>query len=192
MSIFYLLLSSVHHQFVRCTCYCVYCTQEFHPSFHLAISFVRLEGWKYLLVHQIGNLTIWASSFSVLNPTPFNPTAQLCSISNCYMYATSLIDLTPTLPRSALLCYVLSLLCYHVPYYLCYRVVQLMGFNSVRLPIGYWNLMTDPYRKYAPSNHRTSLKYIDWCFDTCEQVRVLCFDPLPSPLTSIFSDSMIT
>ena len=49
-------------------------------------------------------------------------------------------------------------------------VLQIMGFNSVRLPIGYWNLMADPYRKYAPLNHRTSLKYIDWCFDTCEKV----------------------
>lgn len=94
------------------------------------------------------------------------------SISNYRMYATSLIDLTPSLPCPALLC---SLLSYHVPYY---PVGQLMGFNSVRLPIGYWNLMTDPYRKYAPSNHRTSLKYIDWCFDTCEKVRVLQSPPI--------------
>lgn len=51
------------------------------------------------------------------------------------------------------------------------HITQAMGFNSVRLPIGYWNLIQDPYRKYAPSNHRVSLRYIDWCFDMCERVR---------------------
>lgn len=45
--------------------------------------------------------------------------------------------------------------------------IKSMGFNSVRLPIGYWNVMSDPYKLFAPSDHRISLKYIDWCFDIC-------------------------
>ena len=72
-----------------------------------------------------------------------------------------------------------------------------MGFNSVRLPIGYWNVIHDPYAKYAPANHRDSLAVIDWCFDICEKVTDAtneircCFSsnieyPLPSILSTIF------
>ena len=44
-----------------------------------------------------------------------------------------------------------------------------MGFNSVRLPIGYWNIIQDPYGMFAPASVKTSLKYIDWCFDVCQK-----------------------
>ena len=44
-----------------------------------------------------------------------------------------------------------------------------MGLNSVRLPIGYWNIMADPYHKYAPADHHFSLYFIDWCFDMAEK-----------------------
>jgi glucan 1,3-beta-glucosidase len=43
------------------------------------------------------------------------------------------------------------------------------GFNSVRLPIGYWNIIKDPYDIYAPADHTVSIKYIDWAFDTAEK-----------------------
>lgn len=39
------------------------------------------------------------------------------------------------------------------------------GFNSVRLPVGYWNVVEDPYDLYAPRDYRKSLQYIDWVFD---------------------------
>lgn len=34
------------------------------------------------------------------------------------------------------------------------------GFNSIRLPIGYWNVLDDPYNAYSPSNVSVSLGYI--------------------------------
>lgn len=39
------------------------------------------------------------------------------------------------------------------------------GFNSVRLPVGYWNIIHDPYQAFAPANVSLSLQYIDWAFD---------------------------
>lgn len=47
-----------------------------------------------------------------------------------------------------------------------------LGFNSVRLPIGYWNVMQDPYNMYVPSNLNISLQYIDWCFDMALKYRL--------------------
>jgi glucan 1,3-beta-glucosidase len=44
-----------------------------------------------------------------------------------------------------------------------------LGFNSIRLPVGYWNLIKDPYRKYAPADLAVSLHYIDWCFSTAQK-----------------------
>jgi glucan 1,3-beta-glucosidase len=43
------------------------------------------------------------------------------------------------------------------------------GFNSVRLPLGYWNVIDDPYHRYAPANVTTSLHYIDWVFEMTEK-----------------------
>lgn len=36
------------------------------------------------------------------------------------------------------------------------------GINSIRIPIGYWNVIDDPYNKFAPSNVSFSLHYVDW------------------------------
>lgn len=44
-----------------------------------------------------------------------------------------------------------------------------MALNSVRLPVGYWNVMSDPFRRYSPSDEKFSLYYIDWCFDMAEK-----------------------
>ena len=35
-----------------------------------------------------------------------------------------------------------------------------IGYNSIRLPIGYWNIIEDPYERYTPKNVDTSLHYI--------------------------------
>jgi aryl-phospho-beta-D-glucosidase BglC (GH1 family) len=43
------------------------------------------------------------------------------------------------------------------------------GFNSIRLPIGYWNIIEDPYSLYAPNNLSLSLKYIDFAFEMVEK-----------------------
>jgi len=43
------------------------------------------------------------------------------------------------------------------------------GFNSVRVPLGYWNLIPDPYALFVPSNTDSSLQYIDFAFDMCEK-----------------------
>jgi aryl-phospho-beta-D-glucosidase BglC (GH1 family) len=39
----------------------------------------------------------------------------------------------------------------------------------VRLPVGYWNVIEDPYHRYAPKDHTKALKYIDLCFDWAEK-----------------------
>lgn len=43
------------------------------------------------------------------------------------------------------------------------------GFNSVRLPIGYWNLISDPHHLFAPADVEISLKYIDMAFTEAEK-----------------------
>ena len=45
-----------------------------------------------------------------------------------------------------------------------FKQISQLGFNSVRLPIGYWNVIVDPYKWFAPYDYRTSLKYIDKAF----------------------------
>lgn len=47
--------------------------------------------------------------------------------------------------------------------------IAILGFNSVRLPVGYWNIIPDPYRKYVPEDVTVSLGYIDWAFDMAEK-----------------------
>ena len=44
-----------------------------------------------------------------------------------------------------------------------------MGFNSIRLPVGYWNIIDDPKKLFAPADYRISLNKIDWCFDMAEK-----------------------
>lgn len=48
------------------------------------------------------------------------------------------------------------------------QIVEL-GFNSIRLPIGYWNVIQDPHDLYVPKNVEDSLQYIDWCFDMADR-----------------------
>lgn len=43
------------------------------------------------------------------------------------------------------------------------------GFNSIRLPIGYWNIIEDPYSLYVPNDVNLSLKYIDFAFEMVEK-----------------------
>lgn len=43
------------------------------------------------------------------------------------------------------------------------------GYNSVRLPIGYWNVMKDPYKLFEPKDEKISLYYIDMAFDWAEK-----------------------
>lgn len=50
-----------------------------------------------------------------------------------------------------------------------FRLIKNMGFNSVRLPLGYWNLINDPYSMYAPADHSIAVKYIDFAFDMCDK-----------------------
>jgi len=39
-----------------------------------------------------------------------------------------------------------------------------LGFTSVRLPVGYWNLVRDPYGLFAPAELSVSEQYLDWAF----------------------------
>lgn len=48
-----------------------------------------------------------------------------------------------------------------------FREIAADGFNSVRLPVGYWNLIQDPYKLFVPADVTFSLRYIDWVFDMC-------------------------
>lgn len=47
-----------------------------------------------------------------------------------------------------------------------------LGYNSVRLPIGYWNVIEDPYLRYAPSQVETSLQFIDHAFEWAEKYKL--------------------
>eukprot|EP01038_Epipyxis_sp_PR26KG_P012436 gene12436-16680_t len=47
--------------------------------------------------------------------------------------------------------------------------ISSIGFDSVRLPIGYWNIIEDPYHIFAPANLSDSLYYIDWAFDMADK-----------------------
>ena len=38
------------------------------------------------------------------------------------------------------------------------------GINSLRIPLGYWNIIPDPFKKFAPVNVSDSEKYMDWIF----------------------------
>ena len=50
-----------------------------------------------------------------------------------------------------------------------FQQIHQLGFNSIRLPIGYWNVMIDPYNLFVPRNYKDSLHYIDWCFDMADK-----------------------
>ena len=50
-----------------------------------------------------------------------------------------------------------------------FKEIAEMGFNSVRLPVGYWNIIADPFNAFAPAKLETSLKYIDWAFEMADK-----------------------
>lgn len=52
------------------------------------------------------------------------------------------------------------------------KQIAALGFNSIRLPIGYWNIIDDPYNRYIPSNVNVSLAYLDWLFDKTDELKI--------------------
>jgi hypothetical protein len=40
-----------------------------------------------------------------------------------------------------------------------------LGVNSIRVPIGYWNIIEDPYKKYAPGDYTVARAKIDLAFE---------------------------
>ncbi|CAM9532715.1 unnamed protein product, partial [Ectocarpus fasciculatus] len=47
--------------------------------------------------------------------------------------------------------------------------IAAIGLNSVRVPIGYWNVINDPYKMFVPKDVSISLRALDWCFDACSR-----------------------
>jgi glucan 1,3-beta-glucosidase len=39
----------------------------------------------------------------------------------------------------------------------------------VRLPIGYWNIIDDPYARYAPADYTVGRRYVDFAFDMADK-----------------------
>ena len=48
-----------------------------------------------------------------------------------------------------------------------FQAIAKNGFNSVRVPVGYWNVIPDPHKLFVPGDVRVSLSYLDWVFATC-------------------------
>ncbi len=48
-----------------------------------------------------------------------------------------------------------------------FRAIAKNGFNSVRVPVGYWNVIPDPHERFVPGDVRVSLSYLDWVFAMC-------------------------
>jgi glucan 1,3-beta-glucosidase len=49
------------------------------------------------------------------------------------------------------------------------QAIKSYGFNSLRVPIGYWNILSDPYHRYAPQNPEVSHRYLNWLFQITQQ-----------------------
>jgi glucan 1,3-beta-glucosidase len=47
--------------------------------------------------------------------------------------------------------------------------ISRLGFNSVRVPIGYWNIIHDPYEFYSPVDLSLSEHYLNWLFRTTQK-----------------------
>lgn len=54
-----------------------------------------------------------------------------------------------------------------------FREIAAAGFNSIRVPIGYWNLMEDPHHAYAPADWHTSRDKLDWVFEMAAEYGLL-------------------
>lgn len=50
-----------------------------------------------------------------------------------------------------------------------FREIAADGFNSVRLPVGYWNVIPDPSGLFVPEDVRDSLKYVDFAFQMADK-----------------------
>eukprot|EP01032_Pedospumella_encystans_P020580 gene20580-23376_t len=48
-----------------------------------------------------------------------------------------------------------------------FEAIAKNGFNSVRVPVGYWNVIPDPHQRFVPGDVRVSLSYLDWVFAMC-------------------------
>lgn len=46
-----------------------------------------------------------------------------------------------------------------------FKEIAALGYTSVRLPVGYWNIIEDPYKLFAPTDYKVGRAKIDWCFD---------------------------
>jgi glucan 1,3-beta-glucosidase len=53
-----------------------------------------------------------------------------------------------------------------------FRQIAADGFTSVRLPVGYWNLIADPYHRFVPEDVEDSLRYVDFAFDMAERYQL--------------------
>jgi glucan 1,3-beta-glucosidase len=47
------------------------------------------------------------------------------------------------------------------------------GFNSLRVPLGYWNVIDDPHHAYAPADVSKSRDKIDWIFEMADKYDLL-------------------
>ena len=50
-----------------------------------------------------------------------------------------------------------------------FQEIAARGFNSVRVPVGYWNIIADPYKAFAPADLAVSHRIVDWIFDMAEK-----------------------
>lgn len=50
--------------------------------------------------------------------------------------------------------------------------IKAKGFNSVRVPLGYWNIIQDTHHRYAPSDVNVSHAYLTWALEQCRRVNL--------------------
>lgn len=50
-----------------------------------------------------------------------------------------------------------------------FREISALGYNSVRLPVGHWNILQDLSGRFEPRDVKRSLRYVDWTFDMAEK-----------------------
>lgn len=53
-----------------------------------------------------------------------------------------------------------------------FSAIALSGINAIRIPIGYWNIISDPYHYFTPPLP-TSLHYLDWIMRMAEKYNLL-------------------
>lgn len=50
-----------------------------------------------------------------------------------------------------------------------FEEISSVGLTSIRVPVGYWNIIEDPYQFYSPSNLSLSEHYLHWTFKTAKK-----------------------